>query len=739
MRPSYLVTRAASGLPVALLALALTLTAGCTASQADCLGDAKVCGGSCVELVSDNLNCGACGSACGAGQVCSSGACQLTCAAGLVKVAGGCVNPLTDRTHCGATATSAGTTCQAGSVCSAGTCALSCQAGLTDCNGTCVDTLSDRNHCGASASCGGGASCQAGQLCANGSCALSCAAGQVEVAGACIDPTTDRAHCGATAGTAGTSCAAGQVCGAGVCTVTCQAGLAACGGRCVDPQSEVFHCGADAACGGGTACAVGQTCQQGACQAPSCGVFQFVYTSDAHYGITRTAFQGGAAVNAQLVNQRMVAKINGLSTLALPFDGGVRAGLPVGPVDLLIETGDISNRQESASSVPAAAVTWAQFKADYLDGLTLKDAQGRSAPVWLAPGNHDISNAVGFYKAMVPAIDQTSLVEIFNRMMQPATPRTPTIAGSSNGADGTGTYSYATDKVHYSRDLAGVHFVFVNMWPDSVERAWLDANLTSVPATTPVVLFTHDQPETESKHFTNPVSPFTINATNKFENLIADTFADGTSTAALDLIEQQQLAAWLSAHPNVVAYFHGNSNKNEFYDWSGKDLAGASLDLGVLLHTFRVDSPMKGDLSSVDETKLSFQLYTLDTCAMALTGREMLWDTQPAAVDQAAVPVVVGASRTVPLLPRPGFTTPAANQTVAAGASATFTVVATGAASLQWQSKVAGATAWTAIPGASAASYTTPTTALADSGTQLRCVATNPSGQSSSQAVLTVQ
>jgi hypothetical protein len=734
MRPCVSGPKAAHGLLLGLLVM--LLTSACTDNKADCLGDAKVCGGTCVELVSDNLNCGACGTACGAGLVCSSGSCQVTCAVGLVKVAGACVNPLTDRTHCGATASSGGTACDAGSVCSAGSCALSCQAGLVDCNGKCVDTLSDRNHCGAAAACAGGSSCAAGQLCSSGSCQLSCATGQVEVAGACVDPLTDRSHCGATTSSAGTACAAGSVCSAGACTVSCQAGLSACGGKCVDPQTDVLHCGADAACAGGTSCGVGQACAHGACVTPSCSVFQFVYTSDPHYGITRTAFQGGANVNAQLVNQRMIAKINGLPAFTLPADGGLKAGLPVGPVDFLVETGDVSNRMETASSVPAASVTWAQFKGDYLDGLTLRDAFGRTAPVLLAPGNHDISNAIGYYKAMSPLIDQTTVVEIYNRMLAPATPRTPTVTGVS-----TGTYDYATDKVHYSRDIGGVHFVFVNMWPDSLERAWLDANLAAVPAGTPVILFTHDQPETEPKHYTNPVSPFTINATNKFENLIADTFADGTTITTLNLVEQQALAAWLSAHPNVVAYFHGNDNQNEFYDWTGKNALvspAVALDLGVLLHTFRVDSPMKGNVSGSDETKLSFQLYTVDTCAMQLTGRELLWNTQPAAADQATVPVVAGASRTVPLTPRPGFTTPAAPQSVAAGATATFTLVASGAPTFQWSSKAPGATAWTAIPGATAASYTTPVTVVGDSGTQYRCLATNASGQASSVATLTV-
>src|SRR5450432_2673761 len=69
---------------------------------------------------------------------------------------------------------------------------------------------------------------------------------------------------------------------------------------------------------------------------------------------------------------------------------------------------------------------------------------------------------------------------------------------------------------------------------------------------------------------------------------------------------QRELAAFVKAHPNIKAYFHGHNNGNEFYDWRG-------VDSDVTLPTFRVDSPMKGAVSGNDETKLSFQLVSIDT------------------------------------------------------------------------------------------------------------------------------
>jgi hypothetical protein len=94
---------------------------------------------------------------------------------------------------------------------------------------------------------------------------------------------------------------------------------------------------------------------------------QFVYTSDAHYGITRT-FKGVASTSAQVVNAAMIAKINSLSALTLPADGGINAGNVVGAVDYLVMTGDIANREETP--IQSAAASWVQFKADYIDGLT---------------------------------------------------------------------------------------------------------------------------------------------------------------------------------------------------------------------------------------------------------------------------------------------------------------------------------------------------------------------------------
>jgi len=84
----------------------------------------------------------------------------------------------------------------------------------------------------------------------------------------------------------------------------------------------------------------------------------------------------------------------------------------------------------------------------------------------------------------------------------------------------------------------------------------------------------------------------------------------------------------------------------------------------------------------------------------------------------------------VSALELPIISTHPANQTVAIGQTATFSVVATGAALLtyQWQKNSVD------IPGATNPSYTTPTTILADSGSTFCVQVTNPAGSIMSNA-----
>jgi predicted MPP superfamily phosphohydrolase len=353
-------------------------------------------------------------------------------------------------------------------------------------------------------------------------------------------------------------------------------------------------------------------------------VVQFIYTSDTHLGIKRLIFRGDSNVYSNVVNTAMVEKMNGLSKVKLPEDGGVNAGNLVGGIDYLINTGDIANRSEFG--IQSAAISWNQFTSIYLNGITLRNDKNKKTTFLLLPGNHDISNAIGFHRKMEPLTDNTSLVSIYNYMF-PQHPKT------------SATYNYKTDKVHYSKNISGVHFAFINMWPDSSERAWLAKDLKNIDNHTPVILFAHDQPSVESKHFTNPNGSRSINSTDKFENLLVEVLKDGQKITDASQIEQRSFVAFLKLHPNIKAYFNGNENENKMYEYKGPDN-------DIALKTFQVDSPMKGNVSSKDETKLSFQFVTIDPETKTMTVRECLWNTNP---KNPSADVIWGTSSTISL------------------------------------------------------------------------------------------
>jgi hypothetical protein len=337
-------------------------------------------------------------------------------------------------------------------------------------------------------------------------------------------------------------------------------------------------------------------------------VLQFVFTSDVHYGITRAHFRGADNVNAITVNRAMIAAINRLPKTALPKDGGVASGRSIGHIDAILITGDIANRQEAG--VQPAAASWQQFEADYDHRITTKDRLHQPSPLYLTPGNHDAADAIGSWRSFQPATDASSMAGIYNRMMQPAHPLT------------AASFDYATDKIHCTRDVAGIRLFFVNCWPDSLEQVWMEQQLTGLSANTPVLLFTHSNPDLEARFFSNPNGNHAIDSASKFENLLPELFQDGLSAKDSTTIEQRGLASFLQRHPQIKAYFHGHNNWTEFYSWQGPDR-------NIALPCFRVDSPMKGKISAKDETRVSFELISINTATRTMTVREYRWNPVP--------------------------------------------------------------------------------------------------------------
>src|SRR6266481_6089344 len=99
------------------------------------------------------------------------------------------------------------------------------------------------------------------------------------------------------------------------------------------------------------------------------------------------------------------------------------------------------------------------------------------------------------------------------------------------------------------------------------------------------------------------------------------------------------------------------------------------------------------------------------------------------ALTPAQIQSDMNAPISTPAVP-PSITAQPVSQSVPAGLTATFSVTATGTAPLNYQWQKNGA----AISGATSASYTTPATTTADSGSQFAVVVTNSAGSVTSNA-----
>lgn len=223
-------------------ALGLGIAVACGSSSPagiNCGDGSQNCNGTCTVVARDSANCGACGTACQAGQVCSQGACASACGGGTNKCGNECVDTKSDPRNCG----TCGKACAANEVCMAGACATSCAMGTMKCGAACVDAMNDRTNCG---SCG--TTCKAGEICSAGKCAISCQQGLTVCNWATLEAGVPEA---------------GPWDG-GIPWDAGDAGLQFGGDFCTDLRTDSYNCGA---CG--NICNAGQRCVSGACKYPT--------------------------------------------------------------------------------------------------------------------------------------------------------------------------------------------------------------------------------------------------------------------------------------------------------------------------------------------------------------------------------------------------------------------------------------------------------------------------------------
>ncbi|MBX3209638.1 MAG: hypothetical protein KF764_31685 [Labilithrix sp.] len=244
-----------------------------------------------VDVLADAANCGGCGKACAGGQPCIDGRCG--CPNGLSACSGFCVNLASDDLNCG----SCRNQCQHPDDacdpmpenttygCVSSTCGeLKCAApdfgdcdtdlGLGCASNGCETSLRDVNNCGAC-----GRVCKPGEECREENfeidCRPTCATlGLATCAdGACADILNDPENCGGCR----LPCPFGgpkqrRACEKGVCVAACAEGFGDCNGDpsdgCeVDLRAHPANCGA---CGVSCDLALGQPCVEGKCLVAPC-------------------------------------------------------------------------------------------------------------------------------------------------------------------------------------------------------------------------------------------------------------------------------------------------------------------------------------------------------------------------------------------------------------------------------------------------------------------------------------
>lgn len=127
-----------------------------------CAGE--MCGGVCVDTMSDSENCGMCAVGCDEFEACQGGECvRIACPDDLALCDQDCFDTENDANHCG----DCETVCEPTFFCGSSLCI--CSEERTECDGYCAHPDFDRQHCGG-CSTDGGSVCEFDEACVEGGC-----------------------------------------------------------------------------------------------------------------------------------------------------------------------------------------------------------------------------------------------------------------------------------------------------------------------------------------------------------------------------------------------------------------------------------------------------------------------------------------------------------------------------------------------------------------------------------------
>ncbi len=106
--------------------LLLGLAVAACGNSSDCATGQMSCEGACVDVSNNHDNCGTCGHACSATDVCGSGTCGAACPGNQMLCDGTCSDTSSDAMNCGG----CGMACNAGDVCVDSACQVPCDPSM---------------------------------------------------------------------------------------------------------------------------------------------------------------------------------------------------------------------------------------------------------------------------------------------------------------------------------------------------------------------------------------------------------------------------------------------------------------------------------------------------------------------------------------------------------------------------------------------------------------------------------